>query len=278
MAKHKKHANLTRKFNDNFATNEVSILGAKCGIIADLVYQVSKKLSNYNLAYFDASHAKNVEENILSEYTFHHEGNLQIKTSSPINKFEQRLQFYNHDFVFINGNHYEGAKQILILDEKKEASIKKRIDQITSVQFIIKLKKETEIFDCLRRKFPQIENTTIYTINQVDKITNHIKNLVQEHIAPVKGLVLTGGKSTRMGTDKTVLNYHGIPQKQFVKNLLEDKLSEVFYSVQNKSENDDEIHDVFLNLGPFGGICSAFQKNPNTAWFVLASDLPFYSI
>ena len=36
-----------------------------------------------------------------------------------------------------------------------------------------------------------------------------------------------------------------------------------------------EIHDTFINLGPFGGICSAFQKNPNTAWLVLATDLPF---
>ena len=33
--------------------------------------------------------------------------------------------------------------------------------------------------------------------------------------------------------------------------------------------------DVFLNLGPFGGICSAFQKDPNTAWLVIATDLPF---
>ena len=24
-----------------------------------------------------------------------------------------------------------------------------------------------------------------------------------------------------------------------------------------------KFHDVFLNLGPFGGICSAFQKDPN---------------
>lgn len=275
MAKHKKHASLTKKFNDNFASNEVSILGAKCGVIADLVYAVSKKLSNYNLGYFDASHAKDVAKNTLSEYTFHHEGNLQISSSSSINKFEQRLQFYNHDFVFINGNHYAGAKQILILDEEKEASVKKRIDQITNIQFIIKLKAATPIFDCLIEKFPQIDNTTIYTIDEIDKIINHIKNNIEEQIAPVKGLVLTGGKSTRMGKDKSVLNYHGVPQKEFAKDIIKNRLSEVFYSVQNKSEDSNEIHDVFLNLGPFGGICSAFQKDPNSAWLILATDLPF---
>ena len=275
MDNHKKHASLTRRLNDNYAPNEVAILGTKCPIIADLIKNISKNLSQYNLAYFDASHAKNIAENLFTEYTFHHQGNLQTKTTVPVNKFEQRLQFYNHDFVFINGNHYQGAKQILILDEEKEASITKRIDQITNIQFIIKLKKDTAIFNSLVDRYPQIKNITVYTINEIDKITNHIHSIIKQHIAPVKGLVLTGGKSTRMGTDKTILNYHGIPQKEFVKNLLKDKLSEVFYSVQSKSEKKNEIHDVFLNLGPFGGICSAFQKDPNAAWLVLASDLPF---
>ena len=211
--KHQKHTNLTKKHNDNYAPNEVAILGAKCGIIADIVTQVSNKLSNYNLAYFDASHAKDVVPNKLSEFTFHHEGNLQLNTTSYINKYEQRLQFYNYDYVFVNGNHYPGAKQILILDPEKEASIKKRMDQITSIQFVIKLDANTPYFDCLKEKFPNIENITSYSINEIDKITNHIHNLIKETIAPVKGLVLTGGKSTRMGTDKAELNYFGKPQK-----------------------------------------------------------------
>lgn len=275
MGKHQKHTNLTRKHNDTYATNEVAILGAKCGIIADIVHQASKKLTQYNLAYFDASHAKDVVKNTLSEFTFHHEGNLQISTSSPINKFEQRLQFSQFDYVFINGNHYQGAKQVLILDPEKESSIKKRIDQITNIQFVIKLNAETPFFDCLKEKFPNIENITSYSINEIDKITNHIDNLIKETIAPVKGLVLVGGKSTRMGTDKSELNYYGKPQKEYAKELLEQNGFETFYSVQNDSKKSDEIHDTFLNLGPFGGICSAFQKDPNSAWLVLATDVPF---
>ncbi|WP_237277578.1 NTP transferase domain-containing protein [Tenacibaculum ovolyticum] len=275
MKKHQKHANISKKHNDNFAPNEVAILGTKCGIIADLVTTVSSKLSNYNLGYFDASHAKNVSQSTFSEYTFHHEGNLQINTNSPINKYEQRLQFYNHDFLFINGNHYQGAKQILILDEEKEASVIKRLEQLTNIQFVIKLNKDTPNFDCLTEKFPNIKNITSYTIDQVEKITNHIKSLIQEHIAHINGLVLIGGKSTRMGTDKSELNYFGKPQKEHVKELLEECSLPTFFSVQQPSEKDNEIHDAFLNLGPFGGICSAFQQNPNTAWLVIATDVPF---
>jgi molybdopterin-guanine dinucleotide biosynthesis protein A len=275
VKKHTKHTNLERRNNDNFAPNEISILGTNCNNISNLVSKVSLKLADYKIAYFDASHAKNVEENRLSEYVFHSQGNVQITTSGNINKFQQRLEFAQFDYVFINGNHYQGAKQILVLDEAKEASVLKRLDQLDNIQFIIKLKKETEYFDFLVDKYPNIKNKTCYTIDEVDKIANHINNLIQEKIAPVKGLVLVGGKSTRMGKDKSELNYFGKPQKEFAKQLLENNNLETYYSVQNSSENENEISDKFINLGPFGGICSAFQKNPNSAWFVLATDVPF---
>jgi molybdopterin-guanine dinucleotide biosynthesis protein A len=275
LKKHKKHTNLERRNNDNFATNEIAILGTNCGVISDLVHIISEKLSNYKLAYFDASHAKDVEENMLSEYVFHHKGNLQITTSGNINKFQQRLDFAQFDFVFINGNHYKGAKQILILDESKEASVLKRLDQLENIQFVIKLKKETNYFSFLEEKYPQIKNLICYTIDEVDKIANHINNLIKEKIAPIKGLVLVGGKSTRMGTAKSELNYYGKPQKEVAKELLENNNLETFYSVETSSENEEEISDKFLNLGPFGGICSAFLKDPNAAWLVLATDVPF---
>ena len=275
MKKHSKHTNLERRDNDNFAPNEIAILGTNCGVISDLVHKVSQNLSDYKLAYFDASHAKDVVKNNLSEYAFHHQGNLQITTSGNVNKFQQRLHFAQYDYVFINGNHYQGAKQILILDEAKEASVLKRLDQLDRIQFVVKLRSETEYFNFLEEKYPQIKNITCYTIDEIDAISNHIHNLILEKIAPVKGLVLVGGKSTRMGTDKSELDYFGKPQKKVVKELLENNKLETFYSVQNSSEKKDEISDKFINLGPFGGICSAFQKDPNAAWFVLATDVPF---
>ncbi|MCG1034869.1 NTP transferase domain-containing protein [Polaribacter sargassicola] len=299
MKKHTKHTNLERRDNDNFAPNEIAILGTNCGVISDLVHKVSEKLSNYKLAYFDASHAKSLDcarddSYSLSEYTFHHQGNLQITTSGNINKFQQRLDFAQFDYLFINGNHYQGAKQILILDEAKEASVLKRLEQLDRIQFVIKLKSETEFFPFLEEKYPQIKNITCYTIDEVDAIANHINNLIQEKIAPVKGLVLVGGKSTRMGTDKAELNYFGKPQKEIAKEWLENNNLETFYSVRSfdsaqddnqnlnvissaveKSQKAQEISDVFFNLGPFGGICSAFQKDPNAAWLVLATDVPF---
>lgn len=275
MKNHQKHTNLTRRDTDTFAPNEIAILGAKCGVISDVVTQVSERLSNYKLAYFDASHAKDTPKNRLSNYTFHHDGNLEITTLEKVNKFNQRIQFSQYDYVFINGNHYQAAKQILILDANKEASVLKRLDQLDSIQFVIKLDKNTSFFSFLEEKYPQIKNRSCYTIDEFDKIAIHIENLIKEKIAPVKGLVLVGGKSTRMGTDKSILNYYGKPQKIYVKELLESNNLQTFYSVEKPSENSIEIYDTFLNLGPFGGICSAFQKDSNSAWLVLASDVPF---
>ena len=275
MSKHTKHTNITKRNNDTFAPNELVLLGTKCGVISEIVQQVSKKLSNCKLAYFDASHAKNVEENTLSEYVFHHEGNAQITTSGNVNKFTQRLQFAQHDYVFINGNHYAGSKQVVFLDPEKEASINKRIDQITTVQFFIKLTKNVVPFQSLKNKFPNWKEIPQYELADIENITNHISELIQETIPKINGLVLVGGKSTRMGTDKSQLNYFGKPQKEHVKELLERNNLKTYYSVQNDAGIENEIHDAFLNLGPFGGVCSAFQKDPNSAWLVLATDVPF---
>ncbi len=320
MTKHQKHKNLTRRKNGNFAPNEIAILGAKCSIILDLVHQMSESLSKYKLAYFDASHEKHIDaaqqnKYKLSNYTFSEDGNLRVSTSEPVNEYAQRIQFSQFDFVFINGNHYAGERQIVMLHPEKEASINKRIDQITDVRFFVKLTDDIQPFDALKEKFPHWEEIPSYGIEEVNEITQHVSDMIVETIPAIKGLILTGGRSTRMGRDKSQLNYHGKPQKEFVKELLEKEGIETFYSIREFSktpveesqntvqatdkidlrEKDfqdccpsdftdinleamsapDEIPDTFFNLGPFGGICSAYRKDPNSAWFVLATDLPF---
>lgn len=275
MNKHQKHTALTRKKNGLFAPNEVAILGAKCSIITELVHQISSKLSQYKMAYFDASHAKDVEPNSLSTYTFHDQGNLAMTTIEPVNQYVQRIQFSQYDFVFTNGNHYPGEKQIVLLDPEKEASINKRIDQITNIQFFVKLSDSVLPFQSLKEKFTDWKKIPTYGIGEVEKITEHVFKIVSETTPTIKGLVLTGGKSIRMGKDKSLLEYHGKPQKEFVKDLLEAQGLETYFSVKNNMGKGDEIFDTFLNLGPFGGICSAFQNDPNSAWMVMATDVPF---
>jgi molybdopterin-guanine dinucleotide biosynthesis protein A len=95
----------------------------------------------------------------------------------------------------------------------------------------------------------------------------------------IYGLVLSGGKSTRMGTDKGLIAYHGIPQRDHLYQLLENSCDKTFMSI--RKEQEAEISSTFNTIvdedvfkGPFNGILSAHKKYPDVAWLVLACDLP----
>jgi molybdopterin-guanine dinucleotide biosynthesis protein A len=97
------------------------------------------------------------------------------------------------------------------------------------------------------------------------------------------GLVLAGGKSTRMKTDKSILHYHGKTQVEHAFELLQKYCDKVF--VSNRKEQAElqghnrapQIHDhaEFSDIGPVGGILSAMASYPKVSWLVLACDLPF---
>jgi cyclic pyranopterin phosphate synthase len=97
---------------------------------------------------------------------------------------------------------------------------------------------------------------------------------------PLYGLVLTGGKSSRMKQDKALLPYGESPQAVNAFNLLTESCSKVFLSARqgqwkNTSLQDlPTITDEVENLGPMGGLISAFNRYPEVHWFVVACDLP----
>ena len=276
--KHHKHAKLIRRSNDNFAPNEIAILGTKCSIIADFVQKMSKKLEKRaKIAYLDASHLEDMKAPLYDEFVAHDSGNLSISSKYSLNHYNERILFSNYDLLFINGNHYEGAKQILILDKKKEASVKKRLEQLDRIQFVVKLTEDAEYFDFLVEEYPTIKNLKCYHIDNLGAISKHLFDLIQAEIVPIQGLVLAGGKSKRMGQDKTQLNYHGTSQLEHTVELLKNNLLNTFVSVAENQPLDKfkAIRDKFVGLGVFGAICSAFMTEPNKAWLVLATDVPF---
>ena len=101
-----------------------------------------------------------------------------------------------------------------------------------------------------------------------------MKNITQ---SPISGLILSGGLSTRMGEDKRLIKYHDKTQEQYLFDLLTPYCSEVYVSL-NQNQQTDLPHIFDLNLSvksPIVGIISAFDKNPETAWLVVACDMPF---
>lgn len=98
---------------------------------------------------------------------------------------------------------------------------------------------------------------------------------------PLLGLVLAGGRSTRMQRDKATLRYHGLSQLDWAGQLLAPHVRQVFVSVRPDQRDDParaawpQIADQHENAGPIAGIAAAQAAHPDAAWLVLACDLPF---
>lgn len=95
------------------------------------------------------------------------------------------------------------------------------------------------------------------------------------------GLLLTGGRSTRMKRDKARLEYAGKPQLERAMDLIAPLVVRAFVSVRVEQRDDPQraayqtIADLRDDIGPLGGIQAAFQAHPSNAWLILACDLPF---
>ncbi len=97
---------------------------------------------------------------------------------------------------------------------------------------------------------------------------------------PVYGLVLSGGKSRRMGTDKALLERDGRILLDYMVDLLGRHTERVFVSTRAEQEQDaqrarfDRIVDRYDDLGPLAGILSAMDEHLDADWLVVACDLP----
>lgn len=278
MMTHRKHANIKKRSQGFFGPNEIAILGAKCALIQDLAKGIAEKMKDHSkVAFIDASHAQSLDKPPMDQFTFHHSGHLASRKNYDQNPYQDKLLFSSYDLLLINGNHYQGQRQILILDREKEASLKKRLDQITDVLLLIKTDKNLDVFDFLLEKFPHLTDAPTCYIDEVDKIADQVIESAQQQVAKIQGLILAGGQSQRMGTDKGLLRYFGKPQRLYAFELLEKYHLNTYLSVRKEQEVEQVqcIRDVFEGLGPFGAICSAFQHDPDSAWLVLATDLPY---
>lgn len=98
------------------------------------------------------------------------------------------------------------------------------------------------------------------------------------------GLVLCGGNSSRMGTDKSMLQYYDKPQRYHVYDMLLPFCEKVFISCNNVQENKMEAGYPFLtdmeeynNTGPMAALLTAFTKYPTKNILLAGCDYPFLS-
>ncbi|MCB0448954.1 MAG: molybdenum cofactor guanylyltransferase [Confluentibacter sp.] len=93
----------------------------------------------------------------------------------------------------------------------------------------------------------------------------------------ITGIILSGGKSSRMGTDKGFLLFEGKPFIHYSIEALKPFVCNTII-VSNNKEYDvfglNRIEDIFENAGPLAGIYSGL-KHASTAYnLVLSCDIP----
>lgn len=93
--------------------------------------------------------------------------------------------------------------------------------------------------------------------------------------APLNGLILAGGRSSRMGFDKSSIQYYDKPQYQHLACLLKPFCNQVYIS-GNKIKDSPlpVLKDRFEVEGPLNGILTAFNHQPEAAWLTVPVDMP----
>jgi len=96
---------------------------------------------------------------------------------------------------------------------------------------------------------------------------------------PIKALVLAGGSSKRMGTDKARITYYQKEQMYHVADMLIAMGLSTYISLNSNQNQDLDssysfIFDTVERKGPLGGICAAFATDSSSAWIVVGCDYP----
>ena len=94
----------------------------------------------------------------------------------------------------------------------------------------------------------------------------------------ITGIILAGGKSKRMGTDKTLLKLNGVSLLERTIQNLQPVCTSLLISSNNpkhKSFGHKIVPDELQDGGPIIGIYSCLKKSETDWNFVLSADAPF---
>ena len=184
-----------------------------------------------------------------------------------------RLEFLDLDAVLIDGNGHPTVPGVQMLEPSTALAHTSQWPENPPLAYILSgnhppgsLADDAVYYG--RDKIPQIAAIII----------DHWQKSISSR--PLKGLILTGGLSTRMGHDKATLVYHGESQSTWAFKLLHTVCDEVFISCRAEQSETagrlglPQIHDRHLEMGPMGGILSAMESDQGAAWLVCACDLP----
>ena len=282
-----RHAPLARPDEGAFHRHELAVLGAPCAVIADLVTRLAAALAPaLRLAYVDADHGPANRNGSADESAVAPAAVLtavapgwRLDTAADPAPAARRALLAAQSLALVNGNHFGARQQVVLLYPRKP--LDHEFDRLTDVRLILHPADQPALPAALRAHLGTAADAVPrLVLTDTAAIAAWVRRWYAAARPPVRGLVLAGGASERMQTDKSRLRYHGAEQRQHVATLLAPFCEEVFVSGRAEQLTDlptplRALPDQFLGLGPMGGLLTAFRHDPNAAWLVVACDLPF---
>ncbi len=268
------HGKLPKRRWGNFAKKEIAFLGDSCEDMERLAISIMQKLHEHELLYIDGDHSEitgfEPQTLVIGEKS------LKIKANAPISASRINALYPTLELALINGHHFPGADQILLHNPSKKGSMLRRKEEISNVVAIYANLNEADARDYFKEVLTQQEVAILRSEEEL------ISFILEKYLVPPKmqALILAGGRSERMGVDKAVISYHGIPQYEYLMAQFSGLGMEVSISCREdqislfQEKNVDLIVDRFSGIGAVGGIASALTLHDNSAFFVVACDMP----
>jgi molybdenum cofactor guanylyltransferase len=267
------HGELFRKKMGLHAHRELAFLGASCEYMREVADRLRKILSTYDIGYLDGAHG---DVQVASSDFVGHDFGFQTQHNMPWEKFDAAIQTNHLDALIINGHHYPSQVQLLFCDEKKAGTLDRRKEQLTGIMAVY-VDGNSELPVHIQTLIEH--RTGVVILRSVEELAMWFQKMF---LSPplLEGLILVGGKSERMGTDKSMIEHHGIPQWKYLAMCMEDVGMKVNLSCRAEQAEQYQrdgltiIADRINGAGPLGGIVSAFMRNAHTAYLTVACDMP----
>lgn len=277
---HHKHPPLPKPAIGEWGRNEFAILGAPCSVIKTLAETISTSMAgSRNVGYVDADHADANSNTSTLSFNALYTDKIQsrrLDLQRDPTMFERRSLLSAQDLILVNGNHFTAKAQIVLLHSKKIESLQRKADRLTNVVAVLEI--DTTLDACQFLNAHMQSDTKVFNAGDEHALIAWLSTQV---LSPtVNGLVLAGGKSIRMGRDKAMMEYHGMPHRDYLLHLLTAQKIPGYVSVRadqvdTMTVDFPLIADRFEGLGPYGAILSAMMTAPDHAWLIVATDLPF---
>jgi molybdenum cofactor guanylyltransferase len=96
------------------------------------------------------------------------------------------------------------------------------------------------------------------------------------------GIILSGGKSSRLGEEKGLAGFNGKPLVSYAIDVLKPLCGKLVISANNQLKEYAKfgyeiVQDEFKGIGPMGGILTCLKKSESRFNLILSCDTPFVS-